>query len=89
MESSHDRGGVTTGVETHEEEHIHLPGPSIWPFALSFFLFVAMLGFLLFPHTGSTDVGIGRWILTGVVVAIGVVGMGWSIVAWGVQISEA
>ena len=87
--ASHDHGGMTTGVETHEEEHIHLPGPSVWPFALAFFLFVVMLGFLLFPHYGSTDVGAWQWILTIVVSAIGVVGMGWSIVAWGLQISEA
>ena len=84
-----DHGGVVTGEATQEEEHIHLPGPSVWPFALSFFLFVAMLGFLIFPHTGATDVGITRWVLTGVVTAIGAIGMGWSIVAWGVQISEA
>ena len=86
---SHDHGGVVTGVEELADEHIHLPGPSIWPFALAFFLFVVMFGFLLFPHTGSADVGLGRWILTGVVAAIGAIGMGWSIVAWGVQISEA
>ena len=86
---SQDHGGVTTGVETHEAEHIHLPGPSVWPFALSFFLFVVMLGFLIFPHYGSADVGAWQWILTIVVSAIGVIGMGWSIVAWGVQISEA
>lgn len=86
---SHDHGGVTTGVETQEAEHIHLPGPSVWPFALSFFLFVVMLGFLIFPHYGSADVGAWQWILTIVVSAIGVIGMGWSIVAWGVQISEA
>lgn len=88
MESD-DHGGVITGVETPEEEHIHLPGPSVWPFALAFFLFVAMLGLLIFPHYGSTDVGAWQWILTIVVSAIGVVGMGWSIVAWGLQISEA
>jgi hypothetical protein len=85
-----DHGSISTGVEVeHEEEHIHLPGPSIWPFALSFFLFVAMIGLLIFPHYGSADVGIVRWVLTGVITAIGAIGVAWSIIAWGVQISEA
>jgi hypothetical protein len=82
-------GSIATHEETgEEEEHIHLPGSSPWPFGVAFFLFVAMVGFLTMPHFGS-HAGIVRWIIFVVIVAIGAVGMGWSIVAWGVQISEA
>lgn len=90
MDMAEHGGGVGADIDVgHEEEHIHLPGPSIWPFALSFFLFVAMIGLLIFPHYGNSSVGIGRWIVTIIVTAIGAIGVGWSIVAWGVQISEA
>ena len=80
--------GAGVDVAEHEEEHIHLPGPSIWPFGVGFFLFVAMVGLMFFPHYG-TSASLGRWIVTIVITAVGAIGMGWSIVAWGVQISEA
>lgn len=88
MTDGHGDSGTSVGVETHEEEHIHLPGPSIWPFAVAFFLFMAMVGLLFFPHY-STNASLVNWILTIVITGGGAIGMGWSIVAWGVQISEA
>ena len=73
-------------VEAHghgdeEEEHIHLPGPSAWPFMLALFLTVAMFGLVTWDRLDA--------IVTIVVTAIGAVGMAVSIIAWGIQISEA
>lgn len=73
-------------VEAHghgdeEEEHIHLPGPSVWPFMLALFLTVAMFGLVTWDRLDA--------IVTIVVTAIGAVGMAVSIISWGIQISEA
>ena len=70
------------------EEHIHLPGSSVWPFMLALSLFIAMIGFLFFPHWGTTASTI-QLILMLVFLIVGAVGMFLSILFWSLQISEA
>jgi hypothetical protein len=77
------------GIEGHvEEEHIHLPGPSPYPFTLSLSLFILMIGLMFFPHWG-TDASAGQWLTMLIIAGIGAIGMFWSVIAWGIQISEA
>lgn len=70
------------------EEHIHLPGASIWPFTLALSLFVAMIGFLFFPHWGTTASSI-QLLLMLIFLVLGAVGVFLSILLWSLQISEA
>ncbi len=81
-------GTPTPTVTDEEEEHIHLPGPSWWPFALALFLTVAMSGLTILPHYGAAASAI-RWIVALVIFAIGAIGMAWSIISWGLEVSEA
>ena len=85
--TDHHPTGASPASEL-EEEHIHLPGPSWWPFALAFFLTVAMAGLTIAPHVGESA-GVGRWTATLVVTLIGAIGMVWSIIMWGLEVSEA
>ncbi|MCL4544075.1 MAG: hypothetical protein M1118_05675 [Chloroflexi bacterium] len=79
---------VDHGNVEEEEEHIHLPGSSVWPFALAVSLFVVMVGLLFFPHWGTTA-GVVQLVLLLVLSIVGVAGMVVSIISWGLQISEA
>jgi ribose/xylose/arabinose/galactoside ABC-type transport system permease subunit len=71
-----------------EEEHIHLPGPSWYPFTLAASLTVAMIGLVNAPHFGQSA-GAGQWTISIVITVIGAIGMAWSIIAWGIEVSEA
>lgn len=79
---------ISTDTSDEEEEHIHLPGPSWWPFALAFFLTVAMAGLTILPHYGASA-SVIRWIVALVIFAAGAIGMAWSIISWGLEVSEA
>lgn len=84
-------GAATAEMDPEHEggEHIHLPGPSVWPFALAFFLFLAMIGMLFFPHYRDANAGAGQWLAFIIISAIGAIGVAVSIIMWGLQISEA
>ena len=81
-EIEHGAGhGAGHGGEAAEEEHIHMPGPSAWPFTLAVSLTVAMAGLMTWERLSLA--------VTGIIFLIGAAGMVTSIIRWSIQVSEA
>src|SRR5437588_8132350 len=53
-------------VETEEEHHIHLPGPSWWPLLLSVAILVAIAGLLFIPDSPWITIIAAPFVLVGI-----------------------
>ena len=81
-ELEHGAGhGAGHGGEAAEEEHIHMPGPSGWPFTLAVSLTVAMAGLMTWERLSLA--------VTGIIFFVGAAGMVTSVIRWSIQVSEA